>query len=276
MFTLNCKGRLLLLNDPWVMGVINLTPDSFFAGSRFEEKEKVIRQVEKMLNEGAEIIDIGAQSTRPNAELLSADQELKRIAELVYFITERFPGTVVSVDTFYSRVAQECVQAGALMVNDISGGNMDENMLAVMGKLNVPYVCMHMKGTPRTMMQHSTYENLAEEMTDYFVSKLELCRQAGIKDVILDPGFGFSKNTKQNFELLGKLGLLKIFGKPLLAGLSRKSTIYKTLGVTPAEALNGTTVLNTIALMNGATILRVHDVKEAKECVKLFGQYRTQ
>ncbi len=272
MFTLNCKGRLLVAEQPLVMGVINLTPDSFYSDSRFGDTDAVLRHVERMLEDGADIIDIGAQSTRPGSAFLSADEELLRVGGVLDVLTDNFPDAVISIDTFYSRVAGVCVAAGASIVNDISGGSMDKQMLKTVAELNVPYVCMHMRGTPQTMMEFSDYENIAREVVDYFINKVEECRLAGIRDIIVDPGFGFSKNIDQNFELLKNLSVFKSLGKPVLAGLSRKSTIYKTLGITAAEALNGTTVLNTVALMNGAGILRVHDVKEAKECVKLMGE----
>jgi dihydropteroate synthase len=275
MFTLNCKGRLLVANHPLIMGIINITPDSFYEGSRFANEKAVLAQTEKMLSAGADIIDIGAQSTRPQSFALDANEELVRLSGIADLMCRNFPGIVISVDTFFSQVARECVDAGASMVNDISGGNMDENMLNTVAKLNVPYICMHMKGTPQTMLQQAHYENIAVEILDYFVERIEACRNAGIKDVILDPGFGFSKNSEHNFELLRNLAVLKIPGNPLLVGLSRKSTIYQALGVAAEEALNGTTVMNTIALMNGADILRVHDVKEAIECVKLFGKYKS-
>ncbi|MBA4166697.1 MAG: dihydropteroate synthase [Chitinophagaceae bacterium] len=274
MFTLNCKGRLLVAHRPLIMGIINLTPDSFYEGSRAGSAGEVIRQTERMLTEGADIIDLGAQSTRPRSVLLTEEEELSRLTGVVEILTKNFPHIILSADTFYSRVARECVDAGASMINDISGGNMDERMIAVAGMLNVPYVCMHMKGTPQTMTQHAHYKNIAVEVLDYFIAKSEACRLAGIKDLILDPGFGFSKNREHNFDLLLALATMKLPGRPVMVGLSRKSTIYKTLGVTAAEALNGTTVVNTIALMNGADILRVHDVKEAKECVTLVDELK--
>jgi dihydropteroate synthase len=251
------------------MGIINLTPDSFFEESRAEGVESVLRHAEQMLKEGADIIDIGAQSTRPNSVLLTEEEELSRIAGVLDIVTDKFPEAFFSIDTFYSRVAELCVAAGAVMVNDISAGQMDTEMIAKVAKLNVPYVCMHMRGTPQTMQQHSNYVDVTGEVLDFFIQKIEECRRVGIKDIILDPGFGFSKNIHHNFELLNRLEALKIAGTPLLVGLSRKSTIYKTLGITAADALNGTTVLNTIALMKGADILRVHDVREAREAVDL-------
>jgi dihydropteroate synthase len=273
MFTLNCKGRLLAADQPLVMGIINVTPDSFYEGSRFGREDAIFKRAEKMIGDGVDIIDIGAQSTRPRSTLLSAEEELSRLSGVIYSLCEKFPEAFISVDTFYARVASECVAAGASLINDVSGGNMDENMIGAAGRLNIPYVCMHMKGTPQTMVREAHYENITVELLDYFIKKIETCRIAGIKDVIIDPGFGFSKTTAQNFELLRKLSVFRMFDIPLMVGLSRKSTIYKTLGITPEEALNGTTVMNTMALMNGAEILRVHDVKEARECVRLFKEY---
>ena len=274
MFTLNCKGRLVVGDVPLVMGIINVTPDSFYEGSRFNNKAAIMNQTEKMLADGADIIDIGAQSTRPGSVLLPADEELSRLSDIVKLMSKNFPEAIISVDTFYSRVARECVDAGASIINDISGGTMDEEMLEVAGKLNTPFVCMHMKGRPQTMQANSHYDNITVEIVDYFIARIQACSIAGITDIIIDPGFGFSKSKEQNFELLQKLSTLKILDKPLLVGLSRKSTIYKPLGITAAEALNGTTVMHTIALMNGADILRVHDVRQAKECVKLYNEYR--
>lgn len=273
MFTLNCNGKLLQINNPLVMGIINITPDSFYSGSRFTNEPDILRQVEKMINEEADIIDIGAQSTRPGAQQLSADEELKRLMPVIELLHKKFPGLIISVDTFNSLVAKESVVAGASMINDISGGNFDLDMLHVIGKLKVPYVCMHIKGTPQTMQKNPAYENVIKEIFDFFIERIDACKKAGINDVIIDPGFGFGKNKDHNFELLKNLPVFKMLERPVLAGISRKSTIYKTLGVTTDEALNGSTVLHTIALLNGANILRVHDVKEAKEAVKLFVEY---
>jgi len=269
MFTLNCRGKLVPAQHPLVMGIINVTPDSFYDGSRCDDADAVFRQTERMLKEGADIIDIGAQSTRPHSTLISMEEELSRLAGIVDVVTDKFPDAIFSIDTFYSKVAEICVAAGASMINDVSGGQMDVNMIPSAAKLNVPYVCMHMRGTPQTMQQLNEYDDVTKSVIDYFIMKTEECRKAGINDVIIDPGFGFSKNISQNFELLKNLDKLKMLDRPMLVGLSRKSSIYKTLGVTAEEALNGTTVLNTVALMKGASILRVHDVKEAKECVTL-------
>lgn len=274
MFTLNCKDRLLVVDKPLVMGIINATPDSFYPGSRHHQVGEVLKQAEKMIREGADIIDVGGQSTRPGSEEVSAAEELERVIGLIESLHFNFPATILSIDTFYSSVARSAVLAGASMVNDISSGDRDHNMVVTVGKLQVPYICMHMKGTPATMQQHAQYDNIEMEILDYFIQKIDHCRKAGIKDVIIDPGFGFAKNIDQNFHLLNQLGIFKMLDVPILCGLSRKSTIYKTLDIPVEEALNGTTVLNTIAILNGANILRVHDVKEAREVIKLLDAYR--
>ena len=269
MYTLNCKGKLLLLDKPIVMGIINLTPDSFYAGSQCHFMEQAVQQAGKMIEQGAAIVDIGGQSTRPGAEVIGADAEADRVVPIIEAIIQSYPNAIISVDTFHALVAAKAVAAGASMVNDISGGQLDENMLATVGKLSVPYICMHTKGTPATMQSLAAYDDVVLEVLDYFIQRTEACRMAGIKDVIIDPGFGFAKTIAHNFTLLKNLSVFTILGKPILLGISRKATIYKTLGTTPEEALNGTTVLNTIGLLNGAHILRVHDVKEAVEAVKL-------
>lgn len=273
MLSLNFKGKLIFLKKPLIMGILNCTGDSFYAGSRMDDLEKAKRKADQLIAEGADIIDIGAQSTRPGSKAISAQQELDKLMPILEYLKEKHPDVIVSVDTYYSEVARECVNFHASLVNDISGGEMDQEMIGTVGKLGVPYVCMHIKGTPETMQQHTSYGNILTEIMDYFIKKIEQCRSAGIKDVIIDPGFGFAKNAQQNFQLLKNLSLFQHLNVPVLAGLSRKSTIYKTLGITAEEALNGTTVLNTIALLNGAQILRVHDVKEAKEAVELFTSY---
>lgn len=275
MFTLNCKGRLLVVEKPIVMGIINITPDSFFEGSRVGEEKEILSQAEKMLQEGATFLDIGAQSTRPQSQRISVEEELQRAIPGMLAIRKYFPEAILSIDTYYSRVAREAVEAGASMINDISGGQLDNRMLETVAHLNVPYICMHMKGTPDTMQQEPQYEDVTREVLDFFIRRVEDCRLAGINDIIIDPGFGFGKTIAHNFELLKNMAVFNILQKPVLAGLSRKSTIYKTLGISAAEALNGTTVLNSIALMNGASILRVHDVKEAVEAIKLFGVYQS-
>ncbi len=269
MFTLNCNGSLLVVDKPLIMGIINVTPDSFYKESRFRGVDIILDQAGKMLNDGAAFIDIGAQSTRPGNKEAGIEEELSRLISAIDSIHKNFPEAIISVDTYHAKVARTAVGAGAAMVNDISGGNADPAMLTTVGSLHVPYVCMHIRGNPDTMHEPMDYENITREVMDYFITKLELCRLAGIHDVIIDPGFGFSKRSFQNFELLKNLSLFKLLQKPMLVGFSRKSTIYKTLGVTAAEALNGTTVLNTISLLNGANILRVHDVKEAAEVIKL-------
>jgi len=270
MFTLNCKGRLLVIDKPLVMGIINITPDSFFGGSRFNSVDEIVTETEKMLNDGADIIDIGGQSTRPGSELIPADEEIKRVVPSINAIANKFPEAFISIDTFYSKVAVAAVDAGATIINDISAGSMDTKMIETVAALKVPYVLMHMKGTPQTMQQNATYENATREVFDFFIAKTDELKNAGIVDIIIDPGFGFAKTIGQNFELLKNLSVFKMLDKAIMLGISRKSTIYKTLGVSADEALNGTSVLNTIGLMNGASILRVHDVKEATEAIKLF------
>ncbi|MBL7739992.1 MAG: dihydropteroate synthase [Chitinophagaceae bacterium] len=269
MFTLNCKGRMLTVDKPLVMGIINATPDSFYTESRYTDTDAILKQAEKMLGDGADILDIGGQSTRPGSERVSAEEELKRVISGIEAVHRQFPEAVISVDTFYSVVAKEAVEAGASVINDISAGSLDELMIPVVASLHVPYILMHMKGTPQTMQQSPQYENVTKEVLDYFIFKTEELRKSGIRDIIIDPGFGFGKSIEHNFELLRHLSVFKMLETPLLLGVSRKSTIWKTLGITAEEALNGTTVLHTIGLMNGANILRVHDVKEARETVKL-------
>ena len=270
MFTLNCKGRLLIVDKPLVMGIINATPDSFYSGSRFNGDDEIIQIAEKMLEEGADILDIGGQSTRPGSEQIPADEEMQRVIPAVEAIVKRFPGVVISIDTYYSKVARMAIDAGALIINDISAGSIDNKMIGLVAESKVPCILMHMKGTPQTMQQNAVYENVTREVLDFFIAKINELKQAGVVDMIIDPGFGFAKTIEQNFELLKNLSVFKMLDKPILLGVSRKSTIFKTLGKTADEALNGTTVLNTIGLMNGASILRVHDVKEAKETVTLF------
>lgn len=269
MVTLNCKGHLLTLEKPAVMGILNITPDSFYEGARSMLPEDIMNKASRMQEEGALIIDIGGQSTRPGSEPVSAQEEIDRIIEPITAIHKRFPSLVISVDTYYAQVARLAVEAGASMVNDISGGLMDTAMLSTVSELRTPFICMHMRGTPQTMQGLTSYDDLVTDVMDYFIERIDACQRAGINDIIIDPGFGFSKNTTQNFQLLREMKELTLLGKPLLAGLSRKSTICKTLGISPAEALNGTTVMNTIALLNGASILRVHDVREAVEAITL-------
>ncbi|HWK06680.1 MAG TPA: dihydropteroate synthase [Puia sp.] len=271
---MNCKGRLLLADRPLIMGIINSTPDSFFEGSRFMEEAALIRHAGQMLQEGADILDLGGQSTRPGAEQVGPEEESRRVTGAIAVLHRHFPEAVLSVDTWYAQVAREAVAAGASVVNDISGGMLDPDMLDTVGRLGVPYVCMHMKGTPATMNKEAVYDNVTTEVLDFFIRRTEDCRRAGIHDIILDPGMGFAKNSAHNLELLKNLAVFTIPGHPILLGISRKSVIYKTLGITAAEALNGTTVLNTIGLLNGAGILRVHDPKEARQAITLLEAYK--
>ena len=274
MFTLNCKGKLLSIDRPLVMGIINTTPDSFYQGSRFTDPAGLLLQAEKMLLDGADLLDIGGQSSRPGAEIVGKEVELKRVAGAIALLHDRFPEAILSVDTWHAAVAREAVAAGASLVNDISGGGLDADMLATVGRLGVPYVCMHMKGTPATMNKEAQYEDVTKEVLDFFIRRVEDCRRAGIHDVILDPGMGFAKTHTHNLQLLKNLSVFKMLGRPILLGISRKSTIYRTLGITAEEALNGTTVLHTLGLQNGADILRVHDPKEARQAIRLREAYQ--
>jgi dihydropteroate synthase len=263
---------MLDLSSPRVMGILNLTPDSFHDGGQYGDIDTILRHTESMLSEGADIIDIGGMSSRPGSHIISVAEELARTLVPIRAIHERFPDTVLSIDTVHARVAEEAVAHGVSMVNDISAGTLDKDMLATVARLHVPYIIMHMQGTPETMQSAPAYTDVVIEVTDYLTARLKVCRLAGIKQVIIDPGFGFGKNNEHNFQLLNALSQLKNLGCPILAGLSRKSMITKTLGVKNANALNGTTVLNTIALLNSANILRVHDVREAREAIKLVGE----
>jgi len=254
------------------MGILNVTPDSFYEGSRFLNAEAQLSQVEKMLTEGADFIDIGGYSTRSGAGTLSPEEEMSRVIPVIQSITKEFPEAVISIDTFRAAVARKAVEAGASLINDISGGEQDEKMGETAAELNVPYIFMHMRGTPQTMQQLTQYENLVIEVIQYFQAKIRKLHQQGVKDIVVDPGFGFAKTPAQSFELLNKLDRFHILNKPILVGLSRKSMIWKTLQGTPERALNGTTCLNTIALLKGASLLRVHDVREAKETIQLVNQ----
>ena len=273
MYTLNCSGRLLVMDKPWVMGIIHATPDSFYKESRKQHIDEIMQLAEKMITEGANIIDIGGQSTRPGSERIGVQEETDRTAPAIERIMQHFPDAIVSIDTYSSDVAKAGVKAGASMVNDISSGDMDEAMIPVVAALRTPYICMHMQGTPDTMQKDPQYENVSLTVLDYLAGKVDQCRKAGMDDIIIDPGFGFGKTIAHNFALLQSLPALQIIKRPVMVGLSRKSTIYKTLHITAEEALNGTTVLHTIALMNGANILRVHDVRAAKEAIDLFMAY---
>ncbi len=270
MYTLNCKGRLLVIEEPVVMGILNITPDSFYAGSRMNAVEAAVNKARQMVADGATIVDVGGQSTRPGSERIGATEELDRILPVVEAIKKAIPELYVSIDTYHALVAETAVKSGADLINDISAGNMDEQMIETVARLQVPYVAMHMKGTPETMQLNPSYENITIEVLDYFIHKADACRKAGITDLIFDPGFGFGKTATHNFQLLKNLEALSILPYPLLVGISRKATIYKTLSITAEEALNGTTVLNTVALQKGASILRVHDVKEAAEAIQLI------
>tara|TARA_B100000446_G_C10532338_1_gene334175 strand:+ start:74 stop:898 length:825 start_codon:yes stop_codon:yes gene_type:complete len=270
--TINCKGKLIDLSTPKVMGILNVTPDSFYDGGRYKDENSILNQVETMLNQGATFTDIGAYSSRPNADFVSEDEELQRIVPIVRLLVKHFPEIIISVDTFRSEVAKQTIKAGASLINDISAGFLDEKMLQTVANLSVPYIMMHMRGTPQTMQTLTDYDNLTKDVNFYFSERISKARALGIVDLILDPGFGFAKTTQQNFELLNQLELLNIADLPLLVGVSRKSMIYKTLDTTAQNALNGTTALHMIALQKGAKILRVHDVKEAKECITLYNQ----
>lgn len=274
MFTLNCKGKLLAIDQPIVMGIINTTPDSFYPGSRTNISDDILFRAEKMVNEGATILDVGGQSTRPKSEQISADEELNRVLPAIEAIHKNFPDQIISIDTFYSKVAMETVAAGASVVNDVSAGTMDNDLISTVAQLNAPYVLMHMLGKPQTMQKNPEYKNVTLDVFDFLNFKIAELTKAGINDIIVDVGFGFGKTSAHNFQLLRELSFFQQMNKPVMVGLSRKNTIYKTLGITPEEALNGTTVMHTLALVNGATILRAHDVKEAMEAVKLYLEYK--
>ena len=269
-YTINCRGKLLDLSTPVIMGIINITDDSFYAASRSKHLHHVLEQAARHLAEGAGILDLGAQSTRPGAETVGEQEETDRLLPAIHAIINQFPEAVISVDTWYASVAERAVQAGAAMINDISAGEMDPGMLNTVGRLQVPYIAMHMKGTPLTMQKDPQYENVVQEVLDYFIKKLGQCRIAGIDDVIIDPGFGFGKTMAHNYTLLRHLQLFEVLECPLLVGVSRKSMIYRLLGATPEEALNGTTVIHTLALQQGVHLLRVHDVKPAAEAVRIW------
>ena len=274
--TINCKGHIIDLSVPKVMGILNLTPDSFYDGGKFIQKKAILSHVEKMLNEGATFIDMGAYSSRPGAEHVSEEEELNRILPVVASVLQEFPEALLSIDTFRSKIASNCLEAGAAMINDISAGRLDSQMLPTIAQFKVPYIMMHMRGNPQTMSQQTEYDHLLIDIKKYFSERIAFANALGIIDLIIDPGFGFAKSIDQNYELLAKLELFQDFGRPLLAGLSRKSMIYKTLKTNAKKALNGTTALNMVALGKGANILRVHDVKEAVECVKLTEQLKRE
>lgn len=270
--TINCKGSLINLSVPKVMGILNITPDSFYDGGQHNSESNIIQQVENMLSEGATFIDIGAYSSRPGAHHISEKEELQRILPVVDLLLKEYPEILISIDTFRSAVAKKTIDHGAAMINDISGGNMDPKMFATVAELQVPYILMHMLGTPQNMQDDPSYENVTTELIAFFADKISTLRNLKLNDIIIDVGFGFGKTVAHNFELLQNLALFKNLDAPILAGMSRKSMLYKTLGITPQEALNATTSANTIALLNGASILRVHDVREAMETIQITNQ----
>ncbi len=270
--TITCKGKIIDLSTPKIMGIINVTPDSFYAGSRKQNESEIVDQARKMLDEGADFLDLGAYSTRPNAQDNSTDEELDRLIPAIENVCKEFPEAILSADTFRAIVAKEAVNAGAAMINDISAGRLDNNMAETIAKLGVPYVAMHSRGTPQTMQSLNEYNDIILDIMDELLAPIQTLRNKGVKDIMIDPGFGFAKNSTQNFELLNRLSELSILNLPILVGISRKSMIYKTLEIPTEEALNGTTVLHSIALQKGASILRVHDVLEAKQCIKLLSK----
>ncbi len=271
MQNINCKGQLISLDTPKVMGILNVTPDSFYDGGKYKNEAAILTQVEKMLVDGATFIDVGAYSSRPNAPDVSETEEKKRLLPIVELMLKKFPRTIISVDTFRSEVAKEAIAIGAAIINDISAGNMDDQMMETVGELGVPYIMMHLQGTPKTMQQNPSYTDIVKELLHYFSMKIAEATSHKINDIIIDPGFGFGKTIAHNYTILKQLEVFQLLDFPILAGVSRKSMIYKVLETSAQEALNGTSVLHTIALQNGASILRAHDVKEAMECVRLLG-----
>lgn len=267
--TLNCKGHLLDLAHPIVMGILNATPDSFFDGGKYDSESASLRQVETMLAEGATIIDIGGMSSRPGAEVIDTDEELRRILPLVEKVTKTFPQAIISIDTVRAKVAQQAIETGAHLINDISAGQFDENLYQTVADLGIPYVLMHMQGTPKTMQQEPNYDDVVQDVLDFFIQEVGKLRNLGVKDIVLDPGFGFGKSIDHNYALLANMHIFKMLDLPTLVGVSRKSMIYKYLNISPEEALNGTSTLHLTALQQGAKILRAHDVKEAMEVIKL-------
>lgn len=268
--TLNCKGTLLDLSRPRIMGILNTTPDSFFDGGVYNSVDAALTQAEKMLNQGADLLDVGGMSSRPGAELIDADEELRRVIPVLEALHQTFPEALLSIDTFRGKVARAAVDAGACMINDISAGSLDSSLLPTVVELQVPYVLMHMQGAPKTMQQKPEYKQVVEEVFDFLNERMQNLRAQGLHDIVLDPGFGFGKSLSHNYQLLKNLHIFKLGGAPVLAGISRKSMICKALGVNPGKALNGTTALHMVALQQGANILRVHDVKEAAECIRLY------
>jgi len=271
---INCNGNLIDLSTPKVMGILNVTPNSFYDGGKHKEINSIIHQVDKMLSEGVDFIDIGAYSSKPSAEFVSEEEEIKRLVPIVKSLVETFPNIILSVDTFRANVAKASVENGVAIVNDIAAGMLDDKMLETVAQLKVPYIMMHMRGNPQTMQSLTDYNDIVKEMIFYFSERIQKARSFGISDIVIDPGFGFAKTLEQNYEVLHKMDLFSMLELPLLTGVSRKSMIYKVLESSPQEALNGTSVLNTIALQKGAKILRVHDVKEAVECIKLVSKLK--
>lgn len=272
--TLQSKGRLLDISRPVVMGILNATPDSFYNQGRDSDTDSILRNAERMLSEGAAILDVGGASTKLGSTIIVADEELQRVIPVVEALHKRFPEAWLSVDTYHSKVASEAVNAGASIINDVSSGSIDGNMIATVAQLQVPYIAMHMQGTPATMQQNPQYSNVTLDILNYLRQMVEQCEAAGIKDIIIDPGFGFGKTLQHNYELLRNMHTLRMLGKPVLAGISRKTMVWKALGTTPEEALNGTTALHMVALQQGANILRAHDVKEAMEVITLMGMMK--
>lgn len=269
---INCKGNLVDLSAPKVMGILNSTPDSFFDGGKYKSDSDFLHQTEKMLSEGASFIDVGAYSSRPNAVFVSEEEEISRLIPVVNLLIKNFPDILLSIDTFRAKVAQAAIENGAAIINDISAGLLDDNLLKVIADTNVPYIMMHMRGTPQTMTSLTNYDDIIKEMLFYFSERIAAARSLGINDIIIDPGFGFAKTLEQNYEVLQKLELFQMLELPLLSAVSRKSMVYKVLETSSEEALNGTTFLNTVSLMKEAKILRVHDVKEATECIRLYSR----
>ncbi len=274
---MNLKGTLYDVSAPCVMGILNVTPDSFFAGSRYQTETDILDRATRILEEGGKIIDLGAYSSRPDSTDISPEEEMSRLEFALKLLNREFPDAILSVDTFRAAIARRCVEEyGVAIINDISGGQLDPDMFETVADLNVPYILMHMIGTPQTMTQHTNYEHFLEEIFYYFSEKVNRLRLLGVNDIILDPGFGFSKTLDDNYRLLHHLSGFKVFGLPILSGVSRKSMIYRLLDITPADSLNGTTVLNTLSLMEGANILRVHDVREAVEAIRIVDKYKSQ
>ena len=274
--TINCAGKLVDLSTPKIMGILNVTPDSFYDGGVHNSDKKILKHVEKMLNDGAVFIDIGAYSSRPNGKNIGENEELNRVVPALELVNNKFPETIISIDTFRSKVAETCLNSGASIINDISAGEMDKKMMKIVGKYKVPYIMMHMKGSPQNMIRKTNYNDMLKEIIKYFSKKINQAVSYKINDMIIDPGFGFAKDLKQNYNLLSNMNLLKILDKPIMVGISRKSMIYQSLKTNAKESLNGTTILNTVSLIKGASILRVHDVKEASECIKLISALNKQ